>query len=180
MFLEAAVLGLLVGWARKGKLSRLGKLPLKSLFLVLLAFLIQLLLMVDYRYGGYLSSFAPYLHIISYLPLLAFIFLNRKLPGILVLGLGLALNLAVIAANGGTMPVSLENLPPRYQERLLSGSSSPFHSALTEETRLSFLGDIFQLPYGRGDMVSLGDIFLAAGLFWFIQQGMQEARQRET
>jgi len=59
MFLEAAVLGLLVGWARKGKLSRLGKLPLKSLFLVLLAFLIQLLLMVDYRYGGYLSPSPP-------------------------------------------------------------------------------------------------------------------------
>jgi hypothetical protein len=109
--------------------------------------------------------------------LLVFAWLNRHQPGFCVLGLGLALNLLVIALNGGLMPISPETLsrlvpaalPDAWQigHRLGSGKDVVLPIVTT---RLWWLGDRFLLPtwFLYRVAFSLGDVFIAGGAFWFL------------
>jgi hypothetical protein len=113
---------------------------------------------------------------VSLLGFLAFVWLNRRLPGMHVLLIGLVLNLAVITLNGGWMPISPETA------RHLPGGSPPDSAALgtrvddksillrPEDTKLEFLADRFLLPAigSYRAAVSLGDLFIAAGAFWLL------------
>lgn len=115
---------------------------------------------------------------LSLLGFLTFVWLNRRLPGMPVLLIGLLLNLAVIAANGGWMPVSpatASQLPGGSPpDTAAAGSRVDDKSILLEpeDTRLEFLADRFLLPQVRGyrAAVSLGDLFIAAGAFWLLAQ----------
>jgi hypothetical protein len=118
---------------------------------------------------------APTILVGSQIVLLVFILVNRTKPGFLVLGVGLALNLAVILLNGGLMPISPEtvarlapNAPPdswHIGERL--GTGKDIVLAL-EQTRLWFLSDRFLLRDGIASQaaLSLGDILIALGVVW--------------
>lgn len=177
MFVEAALLGAVIGFLRGGRLNRLGQINLPGWPLALVALLIQVGLWVDFgARWNYLGELIPYLHLLSYLPLLVFVYINRKQPGMYIIGLGLLLNLLAIAVNGGAMPVDANKLSPLLREELLNGTGSPVHVPISSTTRLAFLGDILRIPYGKYRMISLGDILLAAGLLHFIQQGMQKKR----
>jgi hypothetical protein len=96
---------------------------------------------------------------------------NLWAPGMPLVSLGILLNLLVIAANGGHMPTLLTNLPAAgHFERLAvlqTGSSYNNSIALTEATRLPFLGDIFVIPqpFPLANVFSVGDVLLAAGGF---------------
>jgi hypothetical protein len=109
--------------------------------------------------------------------LLAFAWFNRAQPGFWALGLGLALNLLVIALNGGLMPISpeaLSRLMPdaspvawRIGRRLGNGKDVILPIAAT---RLWWLGDRFLPPRWFPYQVafSLGDVFIAGGVFWLL------------
>lgn len=99
-----------------------------------------------------------------------------------VLLIGLVLNLAVISLNGGWMPVS-----PQTASHL-PGGSPPETAAVgirvddksillrPEDTRLEFLADRFLLPgvLGYRAAVSLGDMFIAAGVFWLLARPLSD------
>ncbi len=179
MFPEAALIGILTGWIRRGRFRHLNKVNLTGFWLAAGALLLQATLWVDFYTLRYLIALTPFLHLFSYLLLLVFIFLNRRHRGMSLFCLGLVMNLAVIGFNGGRMPVDPNRLKSPYREELLSGSASPVHAPLDGETRLVFLADTLRLPYGKHKVISLGDIALAAGLLLFIQEGMQvPARER--
>ncbi len=175
MHVEAAFLGIIVGWLRGGKILRLAELTLPGWPLALLALALQLLIKGAFYYRWELiSAAAPSLYLLSFVPLLYFVYLNRNRRGMPLLGLGLLLNLIVIAANEGAMPVNLAGLAPLLQEQLQSGGS-PLHTALTEETLFPLLGDQIPLTYGINRMISIGDILLALGIALLIQQYMVAA-----
>ena len=178
MFVEAALLGMVIGLLRGGNIKRLGRINLRGWGLALIALLIQAGLWVDC--GGRINcpvELTPYLHLLSYLPLLIFAYINREQPGMKLIGLGLLLNLLVIAANGGAMPVDMNKLVPPPGEGPLIETGSPIHVPLTGTTKFPYLADIFRLPYGKNRLISWGDIALVAGLIHFIQQGMQRKRK---
>jgi len=109
--------------------------------------------------------------------LLVFAWFNRHESGFWALGLGLALNLLVIALNGGLMPISPETLsrlvpdaPPgawQIGRRLGGGKDVILPIAAT---RLWWLGDRFLPPrwFPYRVAFSLGDAFIAGGAFWFL------------
>ncbi len=171
MLFEGLALGFLVGWIRKGRLKNITEYSIRYLPLVVSAFLIQSLLNYDYSRSGYLTPYIFYLHIFSYLLLFIFIWKNRNLPGMQIMGVGILLNFVVIAANGGVMPVSPEGLTPELKTLLLAGGDA-LHSIITPETRLVFLSDIIPTIMLPGGNMSIGDILLGAGLFYFIQSAM--------
>ena len=110
--------------------------------------------------------------------LVLFVWFNRNLPGFWLLGLGLLLNLVVIAANGGLMPISPETMAVLYDTPsteefadLTIGTKSIVLPA--SETRLEWLADRFTVP-DRSPIqfaYSLGDVFLVAGAFWALWAG---------
>jgi hypothetical protein len=114
------------------------------------------------------------LYILSMVLVLAGIYLDRQIPGMKLMGLGVLLNFLVIAANGGYMPVSVQGVE-RLGVSPLPGTGAldePQTQAIvvTESTRLWFLGDIIPLPDSLPvKMTSLGDIVLCVGAFYGAQ-----------
>ena len=113
----------------------------------------------------------------SYAALLAFTAINRRLPGAPLILAGIALNLAVIAPNGG-MPVDAAAMRRAGAESVtIEGDTK--HHLMSEDDVLPFLGDTIALPKPIGVIVSVGDVELYAGLSWFVIMTMLR-RAREN
>ena len=128
--------------------------------------------------------------VFSQLVLLAFVILNLRLPGMLLLALGFACNLAVIVANGGFMPLTVDAatrlVDPSVFNRLTIGEriSSASKDILLPESQiaLSWLADRFLppqfIPYRFA--FSLGDVCVAAGAFWLLVDRRSTISTTET
>jgi len=86
--------------------------------------------------------------------------MNRRMPGALLLGAGIALNLIAVVANQG-MPISV----PAAQIAGLSIPADGLHHPMTEATRVQALVDVIPVPLFK-NVYSAGDVVLAAGGFW--------------
>ena len=99
--------------------------------------------------------------------------LNIKNPFMMLIFLGTLFNFAAIAANGFKMPVyvSEQLFDVEAKKMFLLSGKDLVHTLLTEETKLKFLCDIITLhpPYPFPKAISLGDVFLLAGVFAFWQ-----------
>jgi hypothetical protein len=119
------------------------------------------------------------LNIIGAVLLLLVVWFNRPIPGAILFGVGLGLNLLVIAAFGGRMPVILPHDvdPNSAMLLLLKSGLDPLHVWLQHPHGLWFIGDLFTIPSiaGHSSLVSIGDLLMAAGIAWLIIQCSQPA-----
>jgi Family of unknown function (DUF5317) len=94
-----------------------------------------------------------------------FVLANRWLPGMPLAALGAALNLLAIAANGGVMPASVAALEAAGLPVDEPGFES---SAVLDDPRLAFLGDVFAVPasWPLSNVFSIGDVLIGLGLAW--------------
>jgi hypothetical protein len=97
------------------------------------------------------------------------VILNNHRPGLWMAGVGVLMNFTVIILNGG-MPVLEE------AAMVASGFTGPDlptgfkHVMLGDRSHLTFLADVIPLRLlGQGEVLSLGDIFLAVGLGRFLE-----------
>lgn len=156
-----------VARARGGSLDNLSRQRFRGAPILLGALLIQLALdLTTPPWLGPIGTTAVLLA--TNLVVVFFLFVNRSHPGMLIVALGLALNVAVIVANGA-MPVSKEALR-------VAGAWEPSmeltgkHELVQEETRLVWLADVIPIPETY-QVLSIGDIVLAAGLARFVYLG---------
>ena len=158
---------LAIGWARGGSLTRLGALPLRSRRLVVAALLVQL---AGTFVGG---PFYPAGLLLSAALVVAFLVRNRGVRGTGLVALGLLANALVVAANGA-MPVSAEaaGRAGTGVQHLLTGADAR-HELAGPDTRLRGLGDEIPVPLPlRPEVVSIGDVLVAAGLGQLVALGM--------
>lgn len=192
VLLIAIALGL-IGGLMRAKMHR-GKLrivDIRMIWLVLIAFLPQFFAFSFYPTQRQIpDSWIPFILIGSQLFLFVFVWVNRKVEGFWLLGLGLLCNFAVIALNGGFMPLPLENarklLAPGSDIVLTIGERAGLGKdivLLREDTRLWFLGDIFMLPAWLNYPLafSFGDILIGTGAFWLLWElGRPQTNPKEV
>ena len=164
-----------VGWARGGSLERLGTLRLNSRRLLVLAFAAQLAGTVV---GG---PFHPLGLAASGGLVVAFLLRNRGVRGTGLIALGLLANAVVVLVNGA-MPVSLAAAGRAgvTTQPILNGSDQR-HELADAGTRLPWLGDVVPLPLPlRPEIVSPGDVLIAAGAAQLVVLGMAPGRLRHA
>ncbi len=184
ILLIAIVLSLTIGLLRGGRLRRIAEIPLRYGWVALVALGLQVIFVSGPRWGVALPMGVL---VASYALLIAVVALNWRLPGMPLVGLGLALNLAVMAANGGYMPVSPEALARAGLGHLAAQVEygAPILGAKDillprEATRLWWLGDTLAVP-GPAPLravLSVGDVFLAAGVIVLLQKALVPGKAR--
>ena len=167
LVLVVLAVALALGWARGGSLDQLGTLPLRSRRLVVGSLFAQLLGTVV---GG---PFYPLGLAVSAGLVVWFLARNRGIRGTGLVALGLLGNALVVGANGA-MPVSLDASARAGigSQDLLTGADAR-HEPAGERTRLRWLSDVVPVPLPlRPEVVSPGDVLVAAGLGQLVALGM--------
>jgi hypothetical protein len=173
-----------IGRMRGGSFEQLSHLPMHRAWLVAAAALLSAIGANGGRLG--LPAKATYVGCTLTAALLVTVFVafNRRLVGVPLVALGFALNAAVIVANGA-MPVS--HLAARHAgveiDPVLSGDDAR-HELLTRHSRLRLLADVIAVPLPGplrvgSNVVSVGDVVLAAGIGQLVTAGMLGAATRK-
>jgi len=164
------VLGVAVGYVRGGRLSQLSELKPRYAPLALTGLLLQLV--------NPPGSWPLVMLILSFVLLTAFALANIRIVGFAAILVGVVLNFAVIAINGG-MPVAREAIIASGQE----GTLAPLlqqrgvkHHLAGPDDRLLFLGDVIAIPAPVSQVISLGDVFTYGGVAIVIAGSMRRRR----
>lgn len=169
-----------LGFARRGSLHTLAQLELAAWPLVFLAVLAQ-------AAGAFAGSNLAYVAgmLTSAALIVVFVAKNAALPGMPLVALGFLLNALVVTANGA-MPVS-EKAADRVGISTvgLYRHDDAKHELVDAATVLSPLADVIPVPLPRplsfgSNVVSVGDIVLAAGIGVLVVNGMTGVRRRRT
>ncbi len=171
-------LALAIAVLRGGRLVNLGDIELKAWWLLFISLGLQFgtRILPDEPWS---ESVGVAMVLLSFVLLMAMVLLNRHKPGMWIAGLGVLMNFVVIAANGG-MPVlaGAAEVASGFTvtEPDLSGTFK--HVLLNEESRLTFFADVIPIRLvGIGEVISLGDIFLALGLGVFLEHELRRPRR---
>jgi hypothetical protein len=177
LLVSVLVLAVIVGYVAGGRLRNLETLRLRWWGLALGGLFLQLVpLPSSWPHGVAVAAL-----LVSFAMLIVFGVLNWRVAGVPLILFGLCLNGLVITVNQG-MPVTLGALEGSGQESLLHDlvhNGGTKHHLATDDDRLVFLSDAIGIPKPIGQAVSVGDIFVYAGLVWAIAAAMR-GRSRET
>lgn len=169
---------LAISMLRGGRLVNLGDIELKAWWLLIIALGLQV--GTEWLPARPWTETAGLVMILgSFGLLMVLVVLNRSSPGMWLAGLGVLMNFTVIAVNGG-MPVlaGAAEVASGFavSEPDLSGSYK--HILLDEGSNLTFFADVIPLRIlSIGEVISLGDIFLALGLGVFLEHELRRPRR---
>jgi MFS family permease len=174
VILTVAIIGLVLGLLAGGRLGALFNARLRFGALILVAILLRYGTQISIANGVQIADTLRLPLYASAFGILAVcLWLNRDRPGLLAVLAGVVANGIALIVNGGWMPVYLPSLEA---SGLTTADLQPtFHVVLPAELNLSFLlhagplGDIVPYPIPPlNNVTSIGDIFIAIGLAWFI------------
>jgi Family of unknown function (DUF5317) len=145
----------------RSRLTRLASLKFTRMYLVWLALAVQILVISVLPGGAHVALDVA--NLLTYAAAGFFVWSNRRIPGVLLLGFGGALNVLAMAVNGGTMPASATAL------RASGWHPQPGHfanSAIVAHPKLAFLGDVFASPRWMPfhDVFSVGDVVIVVAV----------------
>ena len=159
----AAALAVLTVPLSGKSLAPLGQVTMRHVWLVWMSIGTQLLITVI---PAFPATAGEALHLLTFATAAVFIWVNRSIPGTLIIALGAGLNLAAIAANGGTMPAS----PWAWRTAGFPARTNGFeNSNVVGSARLSWLGDVFAIPrsWPLSNVFSVGDVVITIGVGYF-------------
>ena len=165
--------GLTLGLLGGGSLGNLALVRLRwvavLLFAVILRFATEYLLI---RGVGLVDTLRLPLFALAFGLLLATLWVNRSQPGLRLAFVGILLNTVAIVANAGHMPIWLPSL---YAAGFQPSDTTAFHVLLDPDLSTGFflhagpLADILPIPLPIiQNVASIGDVFLTAGLAFFL------------
>lgn len=177
MYLEAVILGLIIGVARNGRLANLFDVRFKGWILSILAFILFLLpyLLLALDIGVERMQIFPYAAMV----LIAIIsLLNFEKMGMKIFMVGLLLNLIVMGLSDFKMPIDAAKMSAlgftSFIESMSSGDVVNYVALEDAHGLGAFLGKIIALPkvYPLARVISVGDIIVSIGIAYIIQYEM--------
>ncbi|HEY4397023.1 MAG TPA: DUF5317 domain-containing protein [Acidimicrobiia bacterium] len=173
-------LALVVVLCTRGSFSRLFQLPIQSLWLVVVALAIQLLLAFVDIPAARLDDLGFGLVMTSYAFLLAFCFVNLRISMMWLIGLGIALNALVIGLNQG-MPTADHEVTTRSGRTIEEPiERTAKHRPESDDDLLPFLGDRLRVPAPVDELISIGDVVIGLGIILVCYQGSRPRRRRPS
>ncbi len=180
MNLESAVVAMIVGLLRGGRISNLGRIPFRGayIFAVPLACAIAASLLTHRAESEALTVTATRIvNVMQYVVLLAAVAMNLHLRGMTIIGAGALSNFVALTVNRGVMPIDPTAAKTAGIWALVdpdSGTKLIRHAIMTPDTRLGLLTDIIPIPIPKlATVLSIGDVLLAIGIFVLIQRYMR-------
>jgi hypothetical protein len=176
---ESVVLGLLAATVKNGNMRFLRYMNARYVYLPIVAFLLEFAcgIIVSRNVMGlriFINEYYLVVQIMVYTILTIFCYINLNKRVFVVILLGIMLNFVVIASNDGMMPVdtsvALSGGFSLGVEQLENGLIAG-HTLLNQETtHMAMLGDVINVssPYPFPKTISMGDIVISAGVFFFI------------
>lgn len=171
-------LALAISVLRGGRLVNLADIELHAWWLLFIALGLQTgtRFLPDDRWSEWVGLTMV---LLSFALLMIMVVLNRTKPGMWLAGLGVLMNFVVIAVNGG-MPVlaGAAEVASGFTVDNPDLSGTFKHVLLDETSRLTFFADVIPLRLmGIGEVISIGDIFLALGLGAFLEHELRRPRR---
>jgi hypothetical protein len=171
---------LVVVLVTRGSFSQLFRLPIQSIWMVLVALAIQILLAFVDIPANRLDDLGFGLVMASYAFLLAFCFVNLRISMMWVIGAGIALNALVIGLNQG-MPTRDNEVTTRSGRTIEEPiERTAKHRPESGDDLLPFLGDRLQVPAPIDEVISIGDVVIGAGIILVCYQGSRVRRRRSS
>ena len=145
-----------------GRLDRLADLRFRGVGVLVAALAVQILILAVLDGADEVLLGAVYLATLCTAGL--FIWSNRRIVGIPLIGLGGVLNALAIAANDGVMPARPGALEAAGRPIVEEGFRN---SAAVGDPNLAWLGDTFAIPAGwpLANVFSVGDVIIVIGAF---------------
>jgi hypothetical protein len=180
LFLEGIVIGILIGYIRKGSLKNIGNIEIRGKGLIILALFMQLsflmlntgLLDLDFNYYEHILT-------ISYVLILISLFLNWNIKFIPVVIAGGLINFITYILNGWNIGVTENAAKTVFTDeilQLLQEGNIKLFKLIPEE---SFFKGGF-IPWNRmmvfPSTVSIGDIIIFIGIILIVQNIMIDRR----
>jgi DHA3 family macrolide efflux protein-like MFS transporter len=168
------LVGLVLGLLGGGRITNLASVRLRWVPLLMVAVILRfgtewLLL----RGNTVVESLRLPLFATSFVLLLIALWVNRSQPGMRLAFVGILSNTIAIVANGGHMPIWIRSLEAANFS--VTDLTSPFHTPLPAALDVEFfrhagpLADIIPIPLPIiQNVASIGDVFLTAGLAFFL------------
>jgi len=187
MPIDAFLISILVGFARRGNLRNLAYIEIRYLYFLVVPMIVFGTVCALAIKGGN-SALLPYVrwaNIAQYACLVIGIALNVRLPEMRLALVGVFSNFLVIAANGGVMPMSAKALTTAGLGQFLQpGRAAHFtrYMIMTPATHLKPLADVIAIPLfpslppvlaaAVAQVVSIGDVLISVAVFILVQRYM--------
>ena len=177
MYIEAIIIGVIIGMFRNGRISNFLEVRFKGWYLCFLAFI---LFLVPYVLKLTQIGFEP----IQLFPFLAMVIcafialLNFNKMGMKIIFLGLMLNLIIMGLNDYLMPIDTVEMATlgfdSFVESLKNGNVINYMDVNQAVPVSQYLGKVIALPdfYPLAKVLSIGDIIISVGIVWVIQYDM--------
>lgn len=170
----------LVVVATRGSFKQLFRLRIQSIWLVVAALVIQIVLAFVDIPADRLDDLGFALVLVSYAFLLAFCFVNWQVSMMWVIALGIALNALVIGLNRG-MPTADREVTTRAGRTVEEPiERTAKHRPESDADLLPFLGDRIRVPGPVDELVSIGDVVIGIGVVLVFYRGSRVRRRPRT
>jgi MFS family permease len=181
MFLSTILLALVVGALLGGGLPRLADLRLRWTWLLIVALLLRIVAGLSRETGIAADIPVGWAFIVAYGLIFVWLWGNWRVPGLQIASVGIGANMAAVLINAGQMPIwAAAFFAAGFDESVIA--NDPFHFLLRTDTVAEFVargglfGDVIPLPLPIvRDVISIGDVLLAIGIFWAIVYSMTRA-----
>jgi hypothetical protein len=176
-FVATIALALIVVVATKGSFERLGSLNFKLSWLLFAALAIQIALEFVDVPADRIEDVGLSVLLLSYALILGFCLVNRKVQGMWIITIGVALNVLVIALNQG-MPTNDDVRERNGREVHVPIHQTVKHRPAQDDDILGFLGDVITVPGFPNQQFSIGDIVMGLGIVDLCFEGSRRPRRR--